>query len=151
MKYSLSAHQRRKSRAGDAFENHLEEIFIRHKLKFTAQAKIGSAKPDFIFPGKHYYDDPNFSFELLTMLGAKTTSKERWKQLIPETKISPKHFITLQPSISKNQTDDMAAKGIQLVVPFGIIGSYKPEQQKEIITLADFIKLVTERQKLAKI
>jgi len=146
LKYSLSIHQRRKARSGVAFENHLKEIFIRQKLKFTPQPKIGRAKPDFIFPGINFYNDKNFPIELLTMLGAKTTSKERWKQLIPESKIIPKHFITLEPAISKNQTNDMIEKGIQLIVPKGILISYKPEQQNMILSFKSFIDLLKDKQ-----
>ena len=146
IRYSLSVHQRRKSRAGDAFENHLTEIFKIHKLKFTGQAKIGKAKPDFIFPGKEYYADSNFPVESLTMLGAKTSAKERWKQLLPETKITPKHFITLEGAISQNQTDDMQEKGIQLVIPVQIIATYKESQRRQIISFSDFIDYVKEKQ-----
>ena len=151
LKFSLSIHQRRKSRSGDAFENHLTEIFKRQELSFTPQCRIGKARPDYIFPGEKYYHEKEFPTDLLTMLGAKTTAKERWKQLIPESKINPKHFITLEPAISKNQTDDMIDKRIQLVVPSSIVASYKPEQQERIMNLADFINLVKERQRQAKI
>lgn len=149
LKYSLSAHQRRKSRAGGAFENHLEETFVQHNLKFTPQAVLGKAKPDFIFPGEIFYNDPNFDKELLTMLGAKTTAKERWKQLIPETRIEPKHFITLEPSISTNQTNDMAEKKIQLIVPVSILSSYKEQQRKSIITLKALIEILKAKQNRA--
>jgi hypothetical protein len=146
LRYSMGIFQRRKSRAGGAFEKHLEEIFLANKLKFKAQAKLGRAKPDFIFPGIAEYNDPRFNIDLLTMLGAKTTSKERWKQLLPESKIDTKHFITMEAAISKNQTDEMIEKRIQLVLPKPVMASYKPQQLKHIISLSDFIELVKDRQ-----
>ena len=76
------------------------------------------------------------------MLGVKTTAKERWRQILPEAKrIWPKHLITLEPAISKNQTDQMIESQVQLVLPKGIMRTYTTEQLNKIICLSDFIQL----------
>jgi hypothetical protein len=148
--FSLSVQNRRKSRAGHSFENHLDVIFKEFKITNCKGCLTErNNKPDFLFPGKNYYHDNVFNVELLTMLGVKTTAKDRWRQVLSEAdKISHKHLITLEPSISKNQTDEMIAKNLQLVIPASIIPSYNNEQQSQIINLADFIKYVAKKQEL---
>src|SRR5512135_70891 len=43
-----------------------------------------SNKPDFIFPGEKEYRDATFNAALLVMLGVKSTSKDRWRQVLTE-------------------------------------------------------------------
>jgi hypothetical protein len=146
--FSLSVQNRRKSRAGLSFENHLAHIFRENQLRFTKKGKTErNNEPDFLFPGINEYKNIDFDTSLLTMLGLKTTAKDRWRQIIPEAdKIWPKHLITLEPSISKNQTDEMIAQRVQLVLPEAIIQSYLAEQKKYIITLKEFIEIVMKKQ-----
>lgn len=146
--FSLSIQNRRKSRAGFAFENHLTYIFDQHKVKYSRGKKTErNNKPDFLFPGIDYYNNQDFSVELLTMLGVKTSAKERWRQVLSEAeRIEYKHLVTLEPSISKNQTDEMKAQHLQLVIPKGLMETYSAVQQSELINLSDFLDLVKERQ-----
>lgn len=146
--FSLSVQNRRKSRAGFAFENHLAKIFDQYKIKYS-KGKVTelNKRPDFVFPGIKEYHDPNFNSSLLTMLGLKTSAKDRWRQVLSESaKIKQKHLITLEPAISKNQTDEMIAENLQLVIPKGIFSTYLVDQQKDIIVLSDFIKNVERKQ-----
>lgn len=148
IRFSLSVQNRRKSRAGFAFENHLSKIFNIHKIKYS-KGKVTeiNKKPDFIFPDIKEYHNPFFEISLLTLLGVKTSAKDRWRQVLSEaTKIKQKHLITLEPSISKNQTDEMISENLQLVIPIGIIQTYSKAQQKKIITLSDFISIVVKKQ-----
>jgi hypothetical protein len=145
--FSLSVQNRRKSRAGHSFENHLEMIFRGNNISFD-KGKITERnnKPDFLFPGNSYHK-PAFNIDLLTMLGVKTTAKDRWRQVLSEAdNIAHKHLITLEPSISKNQTDEMIAQNLQLVIPKSIIPTYLPAQQQQIICLSDFVQLVSKKQ-----
>lgn len=149
IQFSLSVQNRRKSRAGFAFENHLAFIFESAGVLFSNQDRTErNNKPDFIFPGISEYRNLNFESTLLTMLGVKTTAKDRWRQVLSEAdRIWPKHLITLEPAISKNQTDEMISQKIQLVLPKEIIQTYNDEQQKEIISFSDFISLILDKQK----
>lgn len=146
--FSLSVQNRRKSRAGFALENNLALIFKLSGLSYSHGAVTErNNKPDFLFPGSIQYHQPDFDVNLLTMLGVKTTAKDRWRQVLSEAmKIKHKHLITLEPAISKNQTDDMIANNLQLVIPGPLIVTYKPEQQKQIITLEVFIKQMRNKQ-----
>ena len=89
----------------------------------------------------------HFPTERLTMLGAKSTVKDRWRQVLSEAeRIQDKHLITLEPSISENQTNEMRAKKLQLVVPRRLHATFLPTQRQWLATLADFIEIVGARQ-----
>jgi hypothetical protein len=146
--YSLSIQNRRKSRVGYALENHLEHIFIENSLTYRRGAVTENrAKPDFLFPGDLEYHDDGFPEAGLLMLGAKSTCKDRWRQVLSEARRIPeKHLITLEPAISASQTEEMQANKLQLVVPQGIHETYKPEQQSWLWSLGDFLALVRDKQ-----
>ncbi len=145
--FSLSVQNRRKSRVGYAFENHLKYIFDSLNIQYSYNSITeNNSKPDFIFPSINKYHDENFNSINLTMLGVKTTCKDRWRQVLSEAnKIKHKHLCTLEPSISKNQTNEMQRQNLQLVVPRSIIKTYNVEQQKWLKSLNDFIELIKEK------
>ena len=146
--FSLSVQNRRKSRAGLALENHLEMLFrecgIRHARTPVTENR---AKPDFIFPGQNEYHNPDFNALNLTMLGVKSTCKDRWRQVLAEAdRIPHKHLLTLEAAISKNQTDEMTAKNLQLVLPHDLHHTYLPCQQQKLMTVTRFVEYVLEKQ-----
>ena len=148
IRYSLSVQNRRKSRMGFALQNHLAEILTHYNLKFTPQARTeGNNRPDFLFPGETEYQDANFDAELLTMLGVKSTCKDRWRQVLEEAdRIPNKHLCTLEPGISVKQTEAMQNRGLTLVIPAEILSTYTEAQRNDVLTLSSFIELVGERQ-----
>ena len=137
--FSLSVQNRRKSRVGHAFENHIEEILIQNAVEFDRGKKTeGNRKPDFIFPGIKEYLQVSYPDKKLHMLGAKTTCKDRWRQILPEAqRIRTKHLITLQPAISKQQIEEMVAEKVQLVAPTALHPTY--DSTARIISFKDFI------------
>ena len=139
---------RRKSRAGKSLEHHLSAIFDAEDLFFEEQAVTeNNKKPDFLFPNSEC--DHNFEFpaDELTVLGAKTTCKDRWRQVTTEAdRVDEKYLFTLQPGISRNQLKEMAAEKVLLVVPEDHIGTFPKEYQSSLSTLSSFINLVRERQ-----
>ena len=148
LKFSLSIQNRRKSRAGYALEHHLEEIFIQSSLLYSrGEVTENKSKPDFLFPSIDAYRNAKFPAPLLTMLGAKTTCKDRWRQVLPEAaRIENKHLITLEPGISENQTNEMQAHSLQLVVPSQLLTTYNEGQQGWLMNLKEFVKLVAKKQ-----
>jgi hypothetical protein len=142
--FSLSVQNRRKSRAGKAFENHLYKVFSDHEIRFSCNEKTElKSRPDFLFPGIKEYKNPGYPDEKLYMLAVKTSCKDRWRQVLAEAhRISKKHLITLEPGISQDQTDEMISKNLQLVLPKSIFPSYNKKQQSSIMALGDFISLV---------
>lgn len=148
MKLTMSFQQRRKSRAGSALENHLEQVFSDNGITYTRTGVTeNNLKPDFIFPEIRAYHDINFPSPRLTMLAAKTTCKDRWRQILNEAqRIPAKHLITLEPSISENQTSEMKTERVQLVIPTSLQATYTQAQQGWLIDVRDFLHLVRERQ-----
>jgi hypothetical protein len=146
--FSLSVHNRRKSRIGFALENHLEEIFRAHKVHYSRGAVTeNNAKPDFLFPSITAYRNRAFPQAKLSMLGVKSTCKDRWRQVLSEaSRINDKHLLTLEPGISENQTSEMAVNRLQLVLPKGLHESYRASQRSWLMDLDAFIQLVQKRQ-----
>lgn len=151
LSFSLSVQNRRKARAGQALENHLEAIFVAHGIQHRRGAATENrSKPDFLFPGPMQYRDPGFPAGRLTMLGAKSTAKDRWRQVLSEAdRIAEKHLLTLEPGISENQTQEMQARRLRLVVPARLHATYRAEQQGWLIDLSAFLGLLRERQDMA--
>jgi hypothetical protein len=146
--YSLSVQNRRKSRMGFALQNHLAELFTRQGLRFTPQARTeASNKPDFIFPGELEYHDTAFNAALLVMLGVKSTSKDRWRQVLTEAdRIPQKHLCTLEAGISVKQTDEMQRQQLTLVVPSGLHATYTKAQLSGMLSVTEFVELVRRKQ-----
>src|SRR5699024_8426933 len=92
--YSLSVHNKRKSRAGYALENHLKEVFEEFNLDYSHGAITENrARPDFLFPEVKKYHDKDYPKNCLSMLGVKSTCKDRWRQVLSEAaKIEEKHL-----------------------------------------------------------
>lgn len=148
IKLIQSVLQRRKSRAGSALENHLEQIFIDNGITYSRTAITeNNLKPDFIFPNISSYRDNVFPQAKLAMLASKSTCKDRWRQIINEAaRIPIKHLLTLEPSISENQTNEMKAEQVQLVLPCELHTTYTHNQQAWLIDVKGFIQLVRNRQ-----
>lgn len=146
--YSLSVQNRRKSRAGHAFEHHLAHIFTENGILYDRGVYTEKrAKPDFLFPGGEEYRRAEFPVELLAMLGVKSSCKDRWRQVLSEAnRIPHKHLATLEPGISSFQTDEMQAHHLQLVVPSPIHETYTDAQQNWLLSLRDFMIFIHEQQ-----
>lgn len=150
--FSLSVQNRRKSRVGHAFEGHLDTLFRLHGLRFEQGRGKGrvtenNAKPDFLFPDFGSYHNPAFPVQNLRILGAKTTCKDRWRQVLSEAaRIPVKHLVTLEPAISTAQTEEMRSHQLQLVIPQAIHATYTPAQQGWLMTLDHFIREIRSLQ-----
>jgi hypothetical protein len=140
---------RRKSRAGKSLEHHLAEIFKTFELKFASQIITeDNKKPDFLFPNVEAYNNPKFNSKKLVVLAAKTTCKDRWRQILNEAdRIKTKHLFTLQQGISKNQLDEMYKYNVCLVVPDKYLASFPKEFKDRILTLNGFVSFIQATQK----
>lgn len=139
---------RRKSRAGKSLEHHLSDIFTKNKLVFEEQAVTeDKKKPDFLFPNGECYHNLEFPADNLIVLGAKTTCKDRWRQVLTEAdRVDVKYLFTLQQGISKNQLKEMHDSNLTLVVPNKYISSFPQEYQSKISDLSSFIAMVKSKQ-----
>lgn len=146
--FSLSVQNRRKSRVGHAFENHIEKILEDNEIIFQRGGRTeGKQTPDFLFPGEKTYQNMAFEESNLRMLGAKTTCKDRWRQVLAEAnRIKRKHLITLQAAISEDQTTEMKDKNVQLIVPKPLHPTFTRTQQEWLFTFSKFVQEVKKVQ-----
>lgn len=74
------------------------------------------------------------------MLAAKTTCKDRWRQILNEAdRISTKHLLTLQEGVSVSQHAEMENAGVQLVVPSPLLPKYPESIRQKLMTFEQFI------------
>ncbi len=146
--FSLSVQNRRKSRMGWAFTNHLAALFDVNGLQYSREKVTeGRSKPDFLFPDIHSYLDPEFPASNLIMLAAKSSCKDRWRQILTEAeRIPEKHLCTLQAGISIAQTNEMINQYVTLVIPKSLHNTYTQEQLDNIWTVQDFVDFVRQKQ-----
>ena len=141
---------RRKSRAGKSLEHHLSAIFDGNAVSYTAQAVTeGRKKPDFIFPSEAAYHDTSFSVEKIISLAAKTTCKDRWRQVLNEAdrlRDKNKFLCTMQQGITSAQMDEMQSEKVILVVPKPYIKTYPKDKQDRIWTIKRFIEYVKQKE-----
>ena len=114
----LSASQQRKSRAGYSFEHHIEAMLEAGNIPFAKQVVMDAKKrPDFVLPSLAHLKRPYEGARRGLILSAKTTLRERWKQVQREMGGSDLFLATVDESIAANAIEDMASMGINLVVP----------------------------------
>lgn len=133
---------------GQSLEHHLEAVFRAYEIAYVRGAVTeNNQRPDFLFPSEEAYRAaPEVGYACLTMLGAKSSCKDRWRQVLAEaTKIPRKHLLTLEPGISEPQTSQMANSDLQLVVPQSIQETYTNNQRAWLWNVNDFIQDVRAR------
>jgi hypothetical protein len=138
----------RKSRAGHSLENHLATIFDANKLQYERQVVTeGNKTADFIFPDGAAYHNSAFLVEDLFFMAAKTTCKDRWRQVLNEAdRLDTTYLMTLQQGISKNQCEEMKEEGVILVIPDEYRSSFPKTFQNELLSLHQFINTVKATQ-----
>lgn len=148
--FANTALNRRKSRAGRSLEHHIDYIFADKRLSFSHPGKTEHNKsPDFLFPSNEAYSDRTFPTGKITLLGAKTTCKDRWRQVLNEGERLPnKHLLTLQQGISTRQLNEMQAAGLTLIVPKAYHTTYPKSHQDRLMTVEQFIGYVREKQEM---
>jgi hypothetical protein len=141
MHYANIVTNRRKSRAGASLELQASRIFEEDSLPYErGPVTEGNRRPDFLFPSSSAYHDPKFPPERLRVLAAKTTCKDRWRQILNEaSRVSTKHLLTLQEGVSPNQWKEMHDEGVVLVVPKPLHSKYPPAVRSSLLSLDQFI------------
>lgn len=137
----LSASQQRKSRAGYSFEHQIEAMLVAGRIPFAKQVVMDAKKrPDFVLPSlKHLRADLKGPARGL-ILSAKTTLRERWKQVEREMGGSDLFLATVDETIAANAIEDMASMNITLVVPESLKQSKSTEyvRHANVVDFASF-------------
>ncbi|MCY3996869.1 MAG: type II restriction endonuclease [Rhodobacter sp.] len=151
IRFSLSVQNRRKARMGYSLEHHLEAVFQAYGLEYARRAVTeNNHRPDFLFPSiAAYRAAPAEGSSHLTVLGAKSSCKDRWRQVLAEAaKVPRKHLLTLEPGISEPQTKQMENSDLQLVVPQSVQATYTDGQRRWLWSLEEFIRDVKLRSRI---
>lgn len=137
----LSASQQRKSRAGYSYEHHIEAMLADGSIPFEKQAIIAARKrPDFILPSKKFMESGKPGAETSLILSAKTTLRERWKQVEREKGARNLYLTTVDENIAGNAIQDMASFGVHLVIPESLGESKQAEYEghKNVLSFREF-------------
>ena len=139
--FAHSVTNRRKARAGRSLELHARAIFNEEEVSYSWTPQTEAKRtPDFIFPSIEHYRDLHWPAAKLRLLAAKTTCKDRWRQILNEAaRIPIKHLLTLQEGVAEGQFAEMKEEGVQLVVPSALQKSYPESVQKELISFEQFV------------
>lgn len=123
-------------------EHHIQALFDANGINYTKGAITErTSRPDFVLPSIEAYRDPAFPAEKLTVLAAKSTCKDRWRQILAEADRAPvKHLLTLEPGISPPQMDEMAARRVELVVPLSLQLAFEVAVRGRLQTVTSFIE-----------
>lgn len=148
-RYMLSAGQQRKARAGVSFEHHIERLLKDGKVPFGKQVVIQARKrPDFILPSLRYLTKTPKGRAAGLILSAKTTLRERWKQVEREMHGRELFLGTVDENIAANAIEEMASMGINLVVPENLKKSKETEydRHKNVLSFKNFFETVVHKR-----
>jgi len=110
----LNASQQRRTRVGTGFEAHIRRMLETGRIPHEEQAVVSTRRPDFVLPNKTLY--ANRSADAL-VLAAKTTLRERWKQVPMEQRNCTVFLATMDEKVTISAVKEMANLQISLVVP----------------------------------
>ena len=114
----LSTSQQRKARAGRSYEHHIAAMMRGGKIRFQMQAVMdGTKRADFVLPSLRFINSTHDKAASGLILSAKTTLRERWKQVRQEMGPHRLFLTTLDENIPGSTIEDMASFGAYLVIP----------------------------------
>jgi hypothetical protein len=139
----LSASQQRKTRAGRSFEGHIAAMLRAGSIRFSEQAVTGGRRPDFVLPDARTFKLGHArTYNEALVLSAKTTLRERWKQVSREGFNCAVFLATVDDRVPDAAIKEMASDGIGLVVPESLIRSNETcyAKQSSVISFRSFFR-----------
>lgn len=110
----LNAAQQRKARVGAGFESHIRALLKAGAIPFAEQKVVSSLRPDFVLPSVALYQAKS---PAALVLSAKTTLRERWKQVTMEKRGCPVYLATMDEKVAVASVRKMREHDVFLVVP----------------------------------
>ena len=110
----LNASQQRKARVGTGFETHIRSLLDGGAVPYAEQKVVSSLRPDFVLPSLELYQS---SSRDALVLSAKTTLRERWKQVTMEKRGCPVFLATMDEKVAVASVRKMREHDVYLVVP----------------------------------
>ena len=123
LNWAMSIHQARRSRRGQSLQHHFAEVLQASGIPYAAQCTTEDGEtPDFVVPGCVEYHDERFPVDRLRMVACKTTSKERWRQILNEAaRIDQKYLLTIDGNLTAAVIGQMHASRLHPFLPAQII------------------------------
>jgi hypothetical protein len=139
----LSASQQRKTRAGRSFEHHIAASLESGGIRYTEQAVTGGRRPDFVLPDLRTLKSRKRAQGEAVVLAAKTTLRERWKQVSSERLNCDVFLATVDDRVAASSIREMAGASIQLVVPESLKASKETDyaDQPNVLSFRDFFDI----------
>ena len=110
-------------------------------IPFEKQVIIEAKKrPDFVLPSLAFIDSGKKNAATGLILSAKTTLRERWKQVEREKGTRNLFLTTVDENIASNAIEDMASFGVYLVIPESLMKSKETEYEghRNVVSFRDF-------------
>jgi len=99
-------------------------------IPFEKQVIMEARKrPDFILPSLAFIDSDRAEAASGLILSAKTTLRERWKQVEREKGKRNLFLTTVDENIAGNAIEDMASFGVHLVIPESLMKAKETEYE----------------------
>lgn len=146
----LSASQQRKTRAGRSFEHHIAAALRDGNIRFEEQAVTGGRRPDFVLPDTATLKLGKLrNFNEALVIAAKTTLRERWKQVASEGLHCPIFLATVDDRVPATSIAEMASIGITLVVPESLKSSKEAfyKDSGNVISFRDLFDITIKRDR----
>ena len=136
----LSASQQRKTRAGRSFEHHIASALTAGGVRYVEQAVTGGRRPDFVMPDLARLHSRKRSTNEALVLAAKTTLRERWKQVSSERLNCEVFLATVDDRVASPSIREMAEAKITLVVPESLKASEETyyKNQDNVLSFREF-------------
>ncbi len=146
----LSASQHRKSRGGRSFEQHIGRLLTDGRIPFEEQIVTGSRRPDFVLPNLKTFKSKTRSFDKALILAAKTTLRERWKQVVMERLNCGLFLATVDDRVAANTIFEMYDHGICMVVPESLKEANETcyAKMENVITFREFFDTEVRSKRL---
>jgi hypothetical protein len=90
---------------------------------------VSKKRPDFILPSLEFIDSRKDGAGAGLILSAKTTLRERWKQVEREMEGRRLFLTTVDENIAASAIKDMASFGVHLVIPESLRKSKETEYE----------------------
>lgn len=123
--WAMAIHQSRRSRRGQSLQHHFRRLLENSALSYTAQCTTEPGEtPDFVIPSCEAYHDAAYPTDRLRMVACKSTSRERWRQVLNEAaRISPKHLLTLDAGLTDLTIGQMHQAALRPHAPRQVINN----------------------------
>ncbi len=119
LEWAMAIHQARRSRRGQSLQLHFATVLDAAGIPYTAQCTTEPGEtPDFVIPSCRMYHDPDYPTGSLRMVACKSTSKERWRQVLNEAeRIPDKYLLTLDERLTGRTIHQMRAAYLYPFLP----------------------------------